>query len=97
MLGQRRRRWASIDPTLCQRLVVAGAARVCWGKPPFHPPSLRAVSSPLTRKYSTLCGTSVTSVVAILASDRQGSNFESCVRRAALSHSSHLDQKLGRH
>ena len=42
-------------------------------------------------KYSILWGACVTES---LASDRQGSNFESCVWRAVLSHSSHHPQEV---
>ena len=55
------------------------------------------VSSPLTRKYSTLWGASVTETVTELtcsALNRQGSNFESCVSRALSSHSSHHLQEV---
>ena len=65
----------------------------------FEPPSRLQVSkkrnvySPLTRKDAILWGAySCDREVECSASDRQGSNFESCVRRAVSSHSSHHPQ-----
>ena len=65
---------------------------------PLWPSSLknnRNISSPVTLNDSILWGASVAEKkLACSDSDRQGSNFESCVWRAVLSHSFHHPQEL---
>ena len=59
---------------------------------PLWPTSLKGTKCffPLTRKVGSLRHREV----ACSASDRQGSNFESCVWRAVSSHSSHHPQEV---
>ena len=52
------------------------------------------VFSPLTRKKSIIVGRLCDRKVAFSDSDRQGSNFASCVWRASSSHSSHHLQEV---
>ena len=63
-----------------------------WGGVHFFPPSWpfqrNTVAPLLTRKRFNIVGSLCERQVASSASDRQGSNFESCVWWAVLSHSS---------
>ena len=59
-----------------------------------EPHSGLQVSSPLTRKDSIFWGSLRDREVGCSASDRQGSNFESCVWRTVSSQSSHHPQEV---
>ena len=113
MLDQRRRRWANINPTLCQCLVFAGyclnllggGPRVVVSTAAFHArvrgsvPGLGGLKEtkmflPHPRVKVSIVGSLRDREVTCSASDRQGSNFESCVWRTVSSQSSHHPQEV---
>ena len=91
MLGQRRRRWANIGPALDTCLVLDGRSPdiYCLG-------GLKELKMllPHPRVKVSIAGSLRDREVACSASDRQGSNFESCVWRTVSSQSSHHPQEV---
>ena len=118
MLGQHRRRCASIETTLaprdCPALCVfarsvcprgGGGPRVVVSTAAFHArvrgsiPGLGGLKEtklflPHPRVKVSIVGSPRDREVACSASDRQGSNFESCVWRTVSSQSSHHPQEV---
>ena len=109
MLVQRRRRWANIKPALGQLFVFialwGGGPRVVVSTAAFHArvrgsvPGLGGLKEtklflPHPRVKVSIVGSLRDREVACSASDRQGSNFESCVWRTVSSQSSHHPQEV---
>ena len=97
MLGQRRRRWSNINPTLVQCLVFTGLERRrSWVLTPLWPSSFKATKCffPTHSWRFNIVGRLRDREVACSPSDRQGLNFESCVFRVVSSHSAHHHQKV---
>ena len=104
MMGQRRIRWASIKITSVQCLV-GGGPRVVVSTAAFHARVRGSVPGfggwketkmflPHPRVKVSIVGSLRDREVACSASDRQGSNFESCVWRTVSSQSSHHPQEV---
>ena len=106
MLAQRCRRWANIDTALVRYLVMRGGGpRVVVSTAAFHArvrgsvPGLGGLKEtklflPHPRVKVSIVGSLRDREVACSASDRQGSNFESCVWRTVSSQSSHHPQEV---
>ena len=96
MLGQRSRRWSKID-TGGPRVVVSTAAfhaRVRGSVPGRGGFKETKMFLPHPRVKVSIVGSLRDREVACSASDRQGSNFESCVWRTVSSQSSHHPQEV---
>ena len=105
---QCRSRWTNIKPTLLQILVSArwaGGPRIVVSTAAFHArvrgsaPGLGGLKEtkmylPHPRVKVSIVGSLRDREVACSASDRQGSNFKSCVWRTVSSHSSHHPQEV---
>ena len=108
MLAQCRRWWENISPALGQRRVfdrLGGGPRVVVSTAAFHArvrgsvPGLGGLKEtklflPHPRVKVSIVGSLRDREVACSASDRQGSNFESCVWRTVSSQSSHHPQEV---
>ena len=104
VFGQRRRRWHYMKLTLVQTLV-GGGPRVVVSTAAFHArvrgsvPGLGGLKEtklflPHPRVKVSIVGSLRDREVACSASDREGSNFESCVWRTVSSPSSHHPQEV---
>ena len=97
MLGQRRRRWTNIGTTLGRCLVFAETLLQMQIQG-FGSRSRRFERNkmflPHPRVKVSIVGSLRDREVACSASDRQGSNFESCVWRTVSSQSSHHPQEV---
>ena len=100
MLVHRLRPWPSIEPALVQRLVFARLRSIArWSGSRGSVPGLGGLKEtkmffPHPRVKVSIVGSLRDREVACSASDRQGSNFESCVWRTVSSQSSHHPQEV---